>query len=268
MNSSAQSKHSKSLMQLTSTKYVIGMLVIIAVICMFIIFYYSEVSADPSYKGFNQFIVIFKFPIALLSMILPVIGLIGINHRSEQTMRQIELASNQSSFSNYYKHLEEFEKYSSNLIEKYINQEKIKPVNPNMGTWIRFLHHTIYPGARNGVFDIPEQIFNDLEDTILFYEQSNESFMYQENTTPDKVQIFIDHQLPKLMRLFSVQDSNYPKSTDHYSVIRGRFADEFGHLLLFFLDIMAFDIIYSGKDFIDLNYQKVYRVFEHKFISY
>ena len=60
---------------------------------------------------FNESVTTFKVPLGILSLLIPIIAIYAANHRSEQTKKQIELSREQNNFTNYYKHLEEFEKY-------------------------------------------------------------------------------------------------------------------------------------------------------------
>ncbi|OOE92626.1 hypothetical protein BZG77_14595, partial [Salinivibrio sp. IB643] len=89
-----------------------------AITSTLVLIYCSNLQLDLTYKGFNHFFVVFKFPVSVLAAMLSVIGLIALAHRSEQSARQIQqsakqikLSESQNNFTNYYKHVEEFEKY-------------------------------------------------------------------------------------------------------------------------------------------------------------
>lgn len=87
---------------------------------------------DFSGSGFNRFAESYKIPAAFLAIGFTFVGLCAANHRSEQTKKQIERTANQidltnaqialtkaqNNFSNYYKHIEEFEKYCKDHSEK------------------------------------------------------------------------------------------------------------------------------------------------------
>ncbi|EHZ2645127.1 hypothetical protein V4U24_001146 [Vibrio parahaemolyticus] len=96
---------------------------------------------DFSSNGFNTFIETFRFPLGVLAAYIPILGIIGINHRSVQTLKQIELAANQNNFSNYYKHLEEFEKYWGEVL----NRKKTPQ--------LRFIHLNMFPLAKMGKYE-------------------------------------------------------------------------------------------------------------------
>jgi hypothetical protein len=108
----------------------------------------SELSISLDFIGFNHAIIAFRFPLGILALGLSIIGICGANHRSEQTKRQIErtslqidLTRSQNNFANYYKHMEEFDKYC----------EKNRPENIEFSS-TRALHRKIYRDSRLGTF--------------------------------------------------------------------------------------------------------------------
>lgn len=118
----------------------------------------SDLQFDRSYKGFNQFIEYFKFPIGLLAFLIPLGAIYATNHRSEQFKKQMEVAKNQNNFSNYYKHIEEFEKY----ISDHINE-----VNKVEVTQIRALHNEIFNKASEGDFAISGKVNEQLNQAAI-----------------------------------------------------------------------------------------------------
>ncbi|WP_182038966.1 hypothetical protein [Vibrio alginolyticus] len=99
----------------------------------------TPITWDFSADGFNYFISTFRFPIAILALIIPIIALLAANHRSEQTKEQIRAANQQNIFTNYYKHLEEFKKYVDTL-----NIPSVTDIE------IRKLHRKLFPDALYG----------------------------------------------------------------------------------------------------------------------
>ncbi len=85
-------------------------------------------------EGINYFIFdLFKAPVAVVGFALPILGLIGLNHRSEQTKKQITATGEQNRFANYFKHLEEFKKHVDSLEErKQIDLTKIRMLHDNL----------------------------------------------------------------------------------------------------------------------------------------
>lgn len=111
---------------------------------------------DWSSTGINNVVFnLFKSPIAIIGFSLPILGLIGLNHRSEQTKQQIQLSESQNNFSNYYKHIEEFEKYLSDSI--------------NASSWFkdtthhRQLHCKLFPKSNEGNFDLCQEFIEKME---------------------------------------------------------------------------------------------------------
>lgn len=64
--------------------------------------------------GFNYFVSIFKVPIGILALMIPIGAVYAANHRSVISIKQTTLTIEQNKFSNYYKHKEEFAKYIKN----------------------------------------------------------------------------------------------------------------------------------------------------------
>lgn len=84
----------------------------------------------PTSEGVNYLVFeLFKAPVAVTGFALPLLGLIGLNHRSEQTKKQISATGDQNRFANYFKHLEEFKKHVEGLdldARKHIDRTKIR----------------------------------------------------------------------------------------------------------------------------------------------
>ncbi|MDV6251655.1 hypothetical protein [Vibrio sp. EA2] len=121
-----------------------------------------------------------KVPGSILAFYLAVLGLIGANHRSEQTKRQIEEARVQNDFSNYYKHREEFFKYVDGI------NKNGHFITSSMTTF----HQTLYPDSRNRNFSVSRKQIRRLDRYInlfvrsvplLFDQDKHESALYNLN---------------------------------------------------------------------------------------
>lgn len=158
-----------SFLHLKIVRVTIALLVILAFFFGVTIAIKSDLIFDLSYNGFNYFIEVFRFPLGILAMIIPIVALLAANHRSEQTKEQIKLTSTQNTFSNYYKHIEEFIKYNSSV---------------NFGdVQGRYCHDVLFPNAKHGDYSlsidvievidvligIPELIFNNAPEDITDY---------------------------------------------------------------------------------------------------
>lgn len=133
-------------------------------------------SFDFSGTGFNQFAYLYKVPAALLAIGFTLIGLCAANHRSEQTKKQIErtldqiglttkqisltnnqieLTKIQNSFTNYFKHLEEFDKFTSKIdVEIFKIQSQ------------RNLHFYLFPNVRKGDYSLNNEFLVEFEKSV------------------------------------------------------------------------------------------------------
>ncbi|MBN7770475.1 hypothetical protein KUV44_12290, partial [Marinobacter daepoensis] len=71
----------------------------------------SPVEPEWTLTGFNNFVALFKLPIGLASIAIPLAALVASHHRSIQTASQIISQQEQNTFSNYVKHREYFSKF-------------------------------------------------------------------------------------------------------------------------------------------------------------
>lgn len=94
----------------------------------------------------------FKYPLWVLALLIPVIGLFNANHKSEQARAAMEQTESQNNFANYYKHLEEFIKHC-NSVEKGFNKGGLEIKD-------RRLHSNLFPCAKSGGLSISEKELN------------------------------------------------------------------------------------------------------------
>lgn len=129
-----------------TTIIIVAFIVIVSIV----IFFISKPSWDPSYKGFNHFFTVFKFPLYGVGFLASILALYATNHRSEQSKENMRLTREQNIFSNYYKHLEEFGKY----VEKISNTHKDKNLDIlaiEIKCDVRKSHQMFYVNAFEGV---------------------------------------------------------------------------------------------------------------------
>lgn len=127
----------------------IGVLLLVAIIS-FIIWFYGDYGLCGTGECFNIFVSEFKFPLALLTLLIPIGAIYAAQHRSELTIAQIKATEDHNNFMNHYKHIEEFEKFIDNKNLK----NNIKDT--------RALHNTLFPECRNGMLTTPKNIHDDL----------------------------------------------------------------------------------------------------------
>lgn len=126
---------------------------------------------DWSNDGFKTAAELFQAPIAVILLLIPFLALLASNHRSVQTMKQMELtttqitlASNQNLFANYFKHAEEFGKFCDTNFKA-----------PVYVTSKRRAHAIFFPQARNGDFRASEDAIEEVERFVkaLWFNLSN-----------------------------------------------------------------------------------------------
>lgn len=149
---------------------------------------------------FNNTLVNFKVPLGILSLLIPIIAVFAANHRSEQTKRQIVLSQEQNNFTNYYKHLEEFEKYFDKVEEKTIRK--------GVDTYdARSIHSIFFPDGLRGELQTLKNVNEIIEDTFqtaLNVMSSLEAFDYDNDSTKTRMDI-LDLCEPLLMQTLILQ---------------------------------------------------------------
>lgn len=146
----------KSFFELNIVRWTAGTIFGIALLATSTILTFSDLSKDLSYNGFNQAITVFKFPLGVLATLIPMIALLATNHRSEQTKEQIKVASNNNNFTNYFKHLSEFESY----IEKHKVQKDINFKS------LRNLHKLLFPQSKKGNFRASPELKHEVSSIV------------------------------------------------------------------------------------------------------
>lgn len=141
---------SKSFLHLPIVWFAIVILFILAIVFGAVITAHTPLVWDFRSDGFNLFISTFRFPLGILALVIPIVALLAANHRSEQTKEQIRITGLQNNFANYYKHLEEFVKFS----DKYPDVKSID---------FRYAHKKLYPNSQSGDYSICPMLIGLLE---------------------------------------------------------------------------------------------------------
>lgn len=163
----------KSLFDLGAVRLTAGITLLISLVTAGLITLNSSLVFSLNGEDFNFAIKTFQVPLGILAVGLSIIGIFGANHRSEQTKRQIErtgtqiqLTQSQNLFSNYYKHLEEFDKFCKTHSEGAVNGYKI--ARP------RKLHSQIFPNVKLGDYSISQEFLERLDaEAVHFLAQVN-----------------------------------------------------------------------------------------------
>lgn len=118
--------------------FFIGMAIAIAVTVTIVITDSSHLPLCWTGKCFNDAFILYAVPIQVTVATVALITLWALFHRSEQTKTQIGLLSEQTIFSNHYKHIEDFEK----LIENKLNKHDVLRLDET-----RQLHRKLFPNT-------------------------------------------------------------------------------------------------------------------------
>lgn len=148
-------------LKLKSVAYVIIMILIAAsLIALTILVFTPNLKFNPSSEGWNNAIEIFKFPLGLLAVSIPLIALFAANHRSVQskaqmelTQSQIALTQNNNHVTNYYKHVDEFQKYLESHHFGFTLEKEKRP----KFTYPRKLHKALFPEAKMGMLTVDKE---------------------------------------------------------------------------------------------------------------
>ncbi|EOW7148443.1 hypothetical protein ACOZ82_001970 [Vibrio parahaemolyticus] len=187
-----------------------------------------------------------KVPGSILAFYLAVLGLIGANHRSEQTKKQIEEARVQNDFANYYKHQEEFLKYVEEI------NHKGRFISSNM----RALHQTLFPKSRVRDFSVGYREILNVDNLInsfvksvplLFDPDEHESALKALND----VKVIISHDFnlrnSSAVKVHTVIGDNDPWG-DGSSLYLHKFIDEFVDMVSHVDALFKFDPDYVASE--------------------
>ncbi len=140
-----------------------------------IIKFHSSHYLCGSASCFNFFLAEYKMPLGILALIIPIVALYAAAHRSAQTTEQIRITNSQNLFSNYYKHIEEFEKY----IEIMVIGDLVRVFD------IRRLHRALYPNAKSGDYSTDQNIaalvFSEVRNVIQMIERLGDKELTKES---------------------------------------------------------------------------------------
>jgi hypothetical protein len=235
----------KSLFDLSIVRWTFLITVIFATSTTAIILWNSNLYFKPDYDGLNKSIEIFKVPLGMLAVGLSLIGICGANHRSEQTKRQIErtgtqiaLTQSQNNFANYYKHIEEFDKYCAK-----ISSEKVSVHST------REAHRKLFPNSRGGEYEVSNDASTILDDSISSF--LIEIFNFQDSAEfPPALKRALQLR-QDLLKNFSVQQSVGNTSSEfkidnvNYKIFDTSYANfisAYVELFTFIDKVLSFDV--------------------------
>lgn len=154
----------KSLIEQPLLRHISIFILIVFTISSFVITIKSDLKIDLTYAGFNEFIKIYSFPLGVLATLIPTIGLIAANHRSEQTIAQLKLTNQQNIFSNHYKQKDEFRKVCDHI------ETSLKVQINNTEN----LYFQIFPDSKIGSYLVDATYINEFKSAIKYYIEKSE----------------------------------------------------------------------------------------------
>jgi hypothetical protein len=254
----------KAFLQLTIVHITISAILLITVASIAAILSHDPRPFVFSSAGFNEAAAYLKVPLGLLTVSIPLLALLAANHRSEQTKqqmtltrtqiartdKQIQLTSGQNNFSNFYKHIEVFEKFCA----EHLKNKSISLINP------RKTHNYLFPNSRNGDFKANEWAVKELHKASIDYFKAAEGLNNKGTKARSIFDLFqIDQTLCAIFGLNRSKQDPGPdfKYIEHfheytYAIPGSTYKGFFKHLLESFDavdELLKFDTTYStGHD--------------------
>jgi hypothetical protein len=154
---------------------------------------HENLSFELDGDGFNNFVQIYKFPLGILAVIIPYIAFIATTHRSVQAKEQIILSRAQNNFSNYFKHLEEFEKFTHNPIFDKLQISDIRKT-----------HELLFPKADIGNYAISSTLIIMIDEALYSLRNLISKFQSGDNDGLDEI-IFVDKSFQVFFSLCNIE---------------------------------------------------------------
>ncbi|MEZ8696480.1 hypothetical protein AB6D84_05120 [Vibrio lentus] len=224
----------QSILELKIFKVLLSVQLVIALVSAILIISNSPLYFSFNYEGFNYFFNVFKFPLAVLASIIPVVALIAANHRSEQTKEQIRVTNSQNNFTNYYKHLEEFEKFAEIASEKYSFHYAFN---------FRYLHSKLFSGAKEGHYSPNESVIDDFTNFNIEMLALLSRPLEKNQSKIEVIEIFVNKQksfhnkqqvsLPKWSGMSSIENKRLPNSLFELLASTTKLTEELNLLIQF-----------------------------------
>ena len=163
----------------------------------YIIIRKSNLIWNWDYIGFNFLIEIFKVPFSIMAIALTIVAILATMHRSAQTKEQILNSNKQNAFSNYYKHIEEFEKYMNTTI---------KSNSLNFGN-LRFTHRMLFPNSFQGIYNVDGSYLELVEDEYSKIKDLLQKFNQDREETVLKLLIQINKSIDYCFAMLDIKVS-------------------------------------------------------------
>lgn len=274
----------KNLFSLPIVQWGGGFILSIAIISSVLIAYdLRHIPFEFNSNGFEKFANHFKVPATFLAIMAAFIGLCAANHRSEQSKEQIKLTSEQNTFSNHYKHLEEFENFLKIIHEKeqeileqkkerYKKDRKFETLvhsellGPHIDTnQYRSLYRMIYPKSNSGNFKPSFEYKNSINSFTKFILETYPT-LFSNNVSVVKDGILNTHIKTKEFKSKNFINIDY--DTYEFARLKDKTLKvPHGDFMFVFIEAFgAIDIINRVMDF-DFNHQTTDEFEKIKFLN-
>ncbi|WP_286272532.1 hypothetical protein [Thalassotalea hakodatensis] len=198
----------KSFFQLGVVWFTFSIILIIAIVLTYGVTINENYVGCISAKCYETFIDSYKLPIGILSLLIPIGAIYAAQHRSEISIAQIKSIESQNKFANYYKHLEEF----NNLLTNNKCNETFLSVSK--------LHKQLFPGSRDGIFEIDEDTTKYLNNRLLLTHQNLKKLEkyidsikiddVSDNSNLIKLLLTSHYPIVDIRKYLGFKDINYP----------------------------------------------------------
>jgi hypothetical protein len=215
----------KAFLDLAIVRNTIALILFLSITSAASIYTKGQYPFDFSSYGFNNAANLFKVPIALLTLSIPLLALLAANHRSEQTKRQmaltatqiartdrqIAIAQGQNIFSNHFKHLEEFEK-------RFKKKDKSTPHLISAHK----VHGLLFPMSRKGDFSVDKDVLRELEGNANSFLKASSKF--NKSNGWEKTALYISRNMEMLIGKYRVgvgitAGTNYNVDGENFTLI-------------------------------------------------
>lgn len=143
-------------------------------------------------EGMNNFLNLFKLPIGISSLSLPLAAVVAANHRSMQTAKQILEQNSQNIFSNHLEH----RRYFGNFMEE---REPFKHIEVEVAS----LYELLFPHAVEGILKPQEKpimlAITAIDDTLKYIKNTTLAYLSRENFKLPKKEIEVLEKNVKMM---------------------------------------------------------------------
>jgi hypothetical protein len=165
----------------------------------------------------------FIAPLLVLSLMIPAVVLVGVNHRSKQQQAQFEQQRVQQYFANHYLHTEQF--------SSHMNNELLK----RLGMSARVIHKMFYPGSTQGDFAVNSSLVNFISLKFAEIVQAAQVVVKLDNTQEDddekavaqnRVEFVLSHSV-NLMYFFAGQVRGHSPECNDFYFLKDALADYF-----------------------------------------